>query len=96
MYTDFKTERNVLAQKVYPELERYCQEMGLKFEVVDLRWGITDEVVNEHLVEKLCLLEVKNCKEISPNFNFVVCVLKLYFCPKSSSFFGFHYFLRES
>lgn len=72
IFSDFKMERNYLTKHAYPVLQEYCIANGLSFEVVDLRWGITDEVVNEHLVEKLCLLEIENCKRISPHLNFVV------------------------
>lgn len=71
---DFKLERNMLVEHVYPVVREHCRSLGLEFEVLDLRWGITDEVVNEHLVEKICLAEIENCKKLSPGLNFVVSI----------------------
>jgi hypothetical protein len=37
-----------------------------------MRWGVTEDSQNDHSVEKICLLEVKNCQKISLGPNFIV------------------------
>jgi hypothetical protein len=36
-----------------------------------MRWGVTEDSQNDHSVEKICLLEVKNCQKISLGPNFI-------------------------
>lgn len=69
---DMRAERNMLARQVYPELRRRCAEFDLDFQVVDLRWGLTAETENDHSGTKVCLLEIKNCQDMSLGPNFVV------------------------
>ena len=69
---DFKVERNCLYQNAYPKLKKICSEKGLEFQVLDLRWGVTDDVINDHQVSQLCLDEVVNCQKLSCGPNFVV------------------------
>ncbi|KAL4239740.1 NACHT domain- and WD repeat-containing protein 1 [Mactra antiquata] len=71
-FSDMREERNILAREVYPYLRAYCASLGLDFQVVDMRWGITDDSINDHSVEKLCLLEVANCQKTSIGPNFIV------------------------
>ena len=42
-FTDMKEERRLLQRKVFPQLEKYCEQNGAKFQAVDLRWGVTEE-----------------------------------------------------
>ena len=57
-------ERNTLMEWVYPKIKEYCKERhGLEFQVrrktavtdgsniqvVDMRWGVRDEMTNEHM-----------------------------------------------
>ncbi len=72
MCTDFKAERNTLAKEAYPTLKEFCREKGLDFQVVDLRWGITDAATNDHSVERICLQEIAHCQDLSQGPNFVV------------------------
>lgn len=44
----------------------------LDYQMVDMRWGVTDDSQNDHTVEKICLLEIGNCQKISLGPNFVV------------------------
>lgn len=71
---DFKAERNVLLRDSFPVLQQYCAELGLDFQVVDLRWGVTDEVINDHQVSAVCLSEIASCQRVSVGPNFVVCM----------------------
>ncbi len=71
-FIDFKAERNILHQKAYPELKEYCCDLDLNLEVVDMRWGLTDDVINDHQVTELCIDEIVACQQVSCCPNFVV------------------------
>ena len=43
----------------------------LCFKVVDMRWGVRDEMTNEHMTTELCLSELKSCQQLSIGPNFV-------------------------
>ncbi|ELU09567.1 hypothetical protein CAPTEDRAFT_227456 [Capitella teleta] len=64
-FSDYKSERNLLAKEVYPRLRDRCAAIDLDFQVVDLRWGVTQEASNDHLVEDLCFNEIEQCKRLS-------------------------------
>ncbi|GFO39257.1 NACHT and WD repeat domain-containing protein 1 [Plakobranchus ocellatus] len=64
-FSDMRAERNALATDAYPKLRDFCAQMGLSFQVVDLRWGVTAEATNNHMTTKICLLELENCKKVS-------------------------------
>jgi len=53
-------------------LQRHCADRGLDFQVVNLRWGVTDDVINDHQVSGLCLREIATCQRLSVGPNFVV------------------------
>jgi hypothetical protein len=69
---DMRAERNILSLEVFPRLKEYCGRHDLDFQVVDMRWGITDESQNDHSAEKICLQEIDNCQQTSLGPNFVV------------------------
>lgn len=71
-FTDFKAERNILPQRAYPELRQYCSKNGLDFQVADMRWGVTQDMVDDHQVTDLCLMEIENCQKLSVGPAFVV------------------------
>ncbi|XP_068761739.1 NACHT domain- and WD repeat-containing protein 1-like [Montipora capricornis] len=73
-FTDTVEERNRLMRDVYPSLRTYCQQRGLEFQVVDMRWGVRDEATADHKTNELCLQEIKNCQRLTPGPNFV-CLL---------------------
>lgn len=75
-YIDTGSERNILMDKAYPKIKSYCQDRGYEFQVVDMRWGVRDESTDDHMVNEICLREVKLCKELSTGPNFVVSLLK--------------------
>ncbi|XP_052083625.1 NACHT domain- and WD repeat-containing protein 1-like [Mytilus californianus] len=72
-FSDMRAERNAIVRDVNPFLKEYCAKYDLDFQIVDMRWGVTDDSQNEHSVEKICLLEVENCQNLSlgPNFIFI-------------------------
>ena len=44
-----------------------------RFQVVDMRWGVTQEAQNDHMTSTVCLKEIKNCQRLSVGPDFVVC-----------------------
>ncbi|CAC5407383.1 unnamed protein product [Mytilus coruscus] len=72
-FSDMRAERNAIVREVNPFLEEYCAKYDLDFQIVDMRWGVTEDSQNDHSVEKICLLEVENCQNLSlgPNFIFI-------------------------
>ncbi|KAH9502559.1 hypothetical protein Btru_068995 [Bulinus truncatus] len=81
-FSDTRAERNGLAREAYPKLRDYCTELGLSFQVVDLRWGVTSEATNNHLTTKICLLELENCQKVSVGPSCIALIGNRYgFCP---------------
>lgn len=71
-FSDFRHEREALQQRVFPQLQRFCEERGATYQAVDLRWGITEEAQQERDTMRICLEEVRRCQELSPKPNFAV------------------------
>ena len=42
-FTDTRVERNELIEEVFEPIRQLCQQHGIAFEVVDLRWGKTEQ-----------------------------------------------------
>ena len=40
-------------------------------QVVDMRWGVRDEMTDEHMTTKLCMNELKGCQKYSMGPNFI-------------------------
>ena len=55
-------ERDILTQDVFPIVKGICDKVGVAFNMIDLRWGITDEDVANGSVLELCLDEIQHCK----------------------------------
>lgn len=77
-FNDFLQERAILNECIFPEINAYCQQRGYNFQLIDLRWGITNEsAINQKTVE-ICLDEVKRCRTLSPKPNFLLMVGERY------------------
>jgi hypothetical protein len=60
--TDQKSvEREELVKQAFPQLGRICENRGVSWGEVDLRWGITDEASAEGKVLPLRLSEIQRC-----------------------------------
>jgi hypothetical protein len=57
-----EAERAELARSTFPMLRRMCEDRGIAFSIVDLRWGITDEQALDGRVVEICLNEVDRCR----------------------------------
>ena len=71
-FTDMKEERNILQKKVFPRLEKFCEENGARFQAVDLRWGVNEESQLNQKTLEICLNEIARCQRISPKPNFLI------------------------
>lgn len=61
-FLDMQKERDVLNQEVFPIVKGVCDNLGVAFNVIDLRWGITEEDQAQGNVIDLCLDEIQHCK----------------------------------
>ena len=73
-FEDFQIERELLRERVWPELENYCRLRGATFEATDLRWGIPANSAEELDIVSICLDEVERCKRLSPRPNFIALI----------------------
>ena len=71
-FSDMTEERRVLQRSVFPGLEKFCEERGAKFQAVDLRWGVTEELQLNQKTLEICLNEIFRCQKISPKPNFLI------------------------
>ena len=51
--------------------------MYMNFQMVDMRWGVTNEAQNDHMTSACCLKEIRNCINVSAGPNFVVSLKEL-------------------
>lgn len=71
-FSDFILERNILNDKIFPVVDDFCQQRGYNFQLVDLRWGVTNESALNQNTLAICLDEVKRCRTLSPRPNFLL------------------------
>ena len=71
-FSDFVEERNALQKNVFSNLKELCAAYGTRFQPVDLRWGIPDEVALQQSTMQICLGEIKRCQNLTPRPNFLV------------------------
>ena len=64
VFQDKHFERQILAD-LSSYFRELCDSSGIQFQIVDLRNGMSDEVVNDILVSQLCRQEVAYSREIS-------------------------------
>lgn len=70
-FEDFKIERDLLQNEVFPKIREYCESKGFSFQPIDLRWGINNEVQLDQKTLPVCLREVRNCASY-PHPNFLI------------------------
>lgn len=61
-FRDMHGEREELVKRVFPHLRKLCEQRGVTWGEVDLRWGVTDEQKAEGQVLPICLAEIHNCR----------------------------------
>lgn len=71
-FSDFKHERDALHNVVFPRLKEYCSENGIRFQPIDLRWGVNEGSVLDQRAMGICLEEIGRCQRVSSKPNFLV------------------------
>ena len=61
-FRDMHAERDELIKRVFPQLRKLCEERGVTWSEVDLRWGITEEQAQRGDVLPICLAEIQRCR----------------------------------
>jgi tetratricopeptide (TPR) repeat protein len=61
-FRDMQAEREELVKRVFPVLRKLCEQRGVTWGEVDLRWGILDEEKAEGKVLPICLEEIRRCR----------------------------------
>lgn len=61
-FRDMREEREALIKRVFPQLRKLCNERGVAFTDVDLRWGITEEQAERGEVLPTCFAEIDRCR----------------------------------
>ncbi len=61
-FRDMQGERDELVLKIFPQLRWLCEERGMTWGEIDLRWGISDEQKADGQVLPICLEEIKRCR----------------------------------
>ena len=61
-FRDMQAERDYLIKFIFPQLRKLCEQRGVAWSEVDLRWGITDEQSAEGQVLPICLEEIRHCR----------------------------------
>jgi hypothetical protein len=68
-FSDLQEERNALHREVFPKLRDLCTQHGARFQVIDLRWGVSTEAGLDQKTMPLCLGEIERCqRSAKPNF----------------------------
>jgi len=61
-FRDLQQEREELVKYIFPKLRRLCEERGVTWGEVDLRWGVSNEQKAEGKVLPICLEEIRHCR----------------------------------
>lgn len=69
-FSDMKAERDLLQREVFPKLRQLCLANGLRFQAIDLRWGVNEEAGHQNRTIRICLRELARCQEgtLKPSF----------------------------
>lgn len=65
-FNDMQSERDLIKEKIAPEIEKYINKFGYSIEFIDLRWGINTQSIDENEANKkilrTCFSEIKKTK----------------------------------
>ena len=61
-FCDMHAERDYLVRFVFPELKEKCRKNRINLIDVDLRWGVTEEDVQDGKALDICLDEIDSCR----------------------------------
>ena len=61
-FRDMQRERDELVKRTFPRLRALCEQRGVVWTDVNLRWGISDERQAEGGVLPVCIEEIRRCR----------------------------------
>ncbi len=61
-FSDMKAERDVLHRDVFPKLRQLYLSNGLRFQAIDLRWGVPEAAGKDNRTMRICLCKLKRCR----------------------------------
>lgn len=61
-FRDMQAERDVLVKRVFPKLRAECEQRGVTWTEIDLRWGVTEEQTQRQEVLRTCFHAVDRCR----------------------------------
>jgi len=53
----------MLQADVFPRLRQLCLSNGLRFQPIDLRWGVPAEASKDNRTMRICPRELRRCQE---------------------------------
>lgn len=68
-FSDMIAERNALQEQVFPKLRAHCQQKNARFQAIDMRWGVVEDVAMDQQTMNICIRELQRCQELSPREN---------------------------
>jgi len=83
-FTDTVKERNLLLEKILPDLRERGRAMGIEVIFVDMRWGVRDENTLDHQTWIACRRELLRCYNESGGLFFLSLQSDKYGCRGSS------------
>lgn len=60
-FKDFQIERELLIKQVFPKIRQRCNERDVDFMEIDLRWGVTEEQVQQGAIIDVILQAIERC-----------------------------------
>ena len=68
-----KEERNMLLTQAVPEIQEFCSQYGLHFQLIDLNWAVDEEILsNDMSLGSVHQREIAECQRLSLAPNFMV------------------------
>ncbi len=61
-FKDMDKERSYIVEWIFPRIKELCDERGVEFFPIDLRWGITEQEGKQGRIISACLEEVDNSR----------------------------------
>ena len=60
-FIDMEEERNILEKYILPQLQNFCEKNSINLTDIELRWGITEEQINDEKLLTICFEEIEKC-----------------------------------
>lgn len=70
-FEDTQFEQDFMLLHCFPFLRQYCDQLGLDFDIVSMRWGVRARANNAHRTSEMCLEELHYCLEESLGIGYI-------------------------